>query len=144
MLLFINCMYIAHNKEAKISCVCGVWLWIPARLDIPFRSTFFSFLIYMMPKICSQDYHFSVPVCESRELRGFIFLTHHTKTMSCRIVVSNWEDWGWAHPAVLGPRSKGRIMLQAEKPITPVCISSQCLCKKPGACELVAGITVCQ
>lgn len=78
---------------------------------------FFSFLIYMMPKICSQGYHFSVAVCKTGELRGFIFLTHHTKTMSCRIVVSNWEDWGWAHPPILRPPSKDRIMLQVRDPL---------------------------
>lgn len=65
----------------------------------------------MMPKICSQGYRFSVAVCKSGEQRGFIFLTHHTKTMSCRIAASNRED-----PPVL--RSSGfalntaRLMLQ--------------------------------
>lgn len=42
------------------------------------------FLYHIIPNICSQGYHLSVLVCKSGKLRGFIFLTHHTKTMSCR------------------------------------------------------------
>lgn len=65
------------------------------------------------------------------KLESFIFLTHHTKTMSCRIVVSNWEDRGWAHPPILRPPSKARIMLQVERPITLVSSNSRCLSQKP-------------
>lgn len=98
----------------------------------------------MMPKICSHGYRFPLAVCKTRKLRGFIFLTHHTKTMSCRIVVSDWEDWGWAHPLILRPPSEDRIVLQVEKHITLVSNKRSLLFSKASACVLVAEITVCQ
>lgn len=48
------------------------------KADDPFRGIippfFLSFLIYMMPKICSQGYHFSGGVCETGEQRRIYLL----------------------------------------------------------------------
>lgn len=81
----------------------------------------------MMPKICSQGYHFSASVCKSGGLRGFIFVTHHTKTMSRRIAASDWEDREWAHPAVLRRPSKGGLMLQVRQARRPLLLSAPAL-----------------
>lgn len=82
MFLYFKMCHRPMNKDLYKACT-------PGDSFMGIHSFSFPFLIYMMPKKCSQGYHFSVAVCKSGELRRFIFLTHLTKTMSCRIVVSN-------------------------------------------------------
>jgi len=106
-------------------------------------SFFFPFLIYMMPKICSQGYHFSS--CKKKEeaesKEGFIFLTHHTKTMSCRIVVSNWERTEGRAGAPSRPRafppSKDRLMLQVRDPLLSSVSTLAAALIKAGAAHVV-------
>lgn len=108
------------------------WLFLGSNFFFFF--SFFHLLFIWCQKYAPRAIIFPVAVCKSGELRGFIFLTHHTKTMSCRTVVSNWEYWGWAHPAILRPPSKDRIILQVWDPLLlsastlTASLKSQCMC----------------
>lgn len=105
-----------------------------------------------MPKICSQGYHFSpgwlffflLPPPKSGDQRGFISVTHQTKTMSrgekkqwCRTV----EGRTWPHPAVLRPPPDGRVTLQVwERLLPPV----STLTARPESRVLAAPLSLCQ
>lgn len=107
----------------------------------------------MLPKICSQGYHFSrgwlvffflLPPPKSGDQRGFISVTHQTKTMSrggkkqwCRTVEGRTRP----HPAVLRPPPDGRVTLQVRERLLP---PASTLAARPESRVPAARLSLCQ
>lgn len=92
---------------------------------------FFHFLFIWCQKYAPRPIIFPAVVCKSSKLKGFIFLTHHSKTMSCRTVASNWECEGGHTQPSSGLRLK-QSQVTGVRAVAPVCINSHCLVKKAG------------
>lgn len=124
------CLWSVTNMLSVFNYVTGPWIRIPPRpagLGDPLRGfIWFDFFVVVL-LWCQKRAPRPIIFCGWwKELRGFILLTHHAKTMSCRVSVS---DCRWAHPAILRPPSRDRITLQVRDPF--FCIDSGCLAKKP-------------
>lgn len=92
----------------------------------------FSFLIYMMPKICSQGYNFSCGCLQKRRAKRIYLLDPSHKDNELQ---NSWCPTGSAEGGHTQP-SSGLHLKQSHvtgvRAIAPVCINSHCLVKKSG------------